>query len=227
MIIVRDMVIYHYNLIPMVRKLFYKIKRRIDLYLSGFRGYSLFKNYKIKVENDVCIPFPETVIFKGECVIKAYSQIKSSKKSQIILGQNTMICSFTTIEAAGGFVKIGDNVTVGEYSTIQGQGGVVIEDNVLLASHVHFISNHHTYEDITIPIKNQLNIPSLITIKENTWIGINVTILGGVTIGKNSVIGTGSVVKNSIPDFCVAVGNPARVVKKYDIENMKWIKADF
>ena len=191
-----------------------------------FRGYLLFKSTKIKVENNVCIPFPETVVFDGKCVIKSYSQIKSSKKSNIVLGDNTMICSFTTIETAGGFVKIGDNVIVGEYSTIQGQGGVVIENNVLLASHVHFISNHHTYDDITIPIKNQLNTSGLITIKENAWIGINVTVLSGVSIGKNSVIGTGSIVKNSIPDYCVAVGNPAKVVKIYDSNSMKWIRVD-
>lgn len=69
-----------------------------------------------------------------------------------------MICSYTTLETAGGYIEIGKNIIIGEYSTIQGQGGVVLEDNVLLASHVHFISNHHQYKKVNQPIKEQPNI---------------------------------------------------------------------
>ncbi len=206
----------------MFRAIIYKILRKISIETSKLRGRILFNN-KVFIDKYVHIPYPETVSIKGNCTIKSNVQIKTCKNSNIILNDNTMICSYTTLETAGGYIEIGKNIIIGEYSTIQGQGGVVLEDNVLLASHVHFISNHHQYTDINQPIKEQPNIARKILIKENTWIGINVVILSGVTIGKNCVIGTGSIVKNDIPDYSVAVGNPAKVVKTYDCDSKQWL----
>lgn len=88
-------------------------------------------------------------------------------------------------------IKIGDKVYISE--------GVTIID-----SDVHSISNK--------------NSSAPITIGNNVWIGINVTILKGVTIGDGVVIGAGSVVTKSIPARCLAVGNPAKVIK----ENVEW-----
>lgn len=201
----------------------YKLKRMITYYSKKIRGYILF-NTSITIGKNVNIPYPETVTFAGRCEIMNNVQIKTDKKSFVNIGKNTLICSYTTIEAAGGTIKIGDNIYVGEYSTFQGQGNITLEDNVLLASHIHFISNQHTYTDIDTPIKYQENISKPIIIKENTWIGINVVILSGVTIGKHCVIGSNSVVNCDIPDYCVAVGSPVKIIKKYDFDLNMWTK---
>jgi len=211
-------------IIHKIRKKIYKLIRCIHSYLPKIRGYLLFGIKDIQIDNHVVIPYPETVFFKGSCVIKSYCRLESSLSQKIILGRNTMICSYTTIETAGGTIILGDNIIVGEYSTIQGQGDVILEDNVLLASHVHFISNDHTYTDIDIPIKYQPNVSKKIIVKQDTWIGINVTVLSGVTIGKHCIIGSGSIVKNDVPDYSVAVGSPAKVVKKYNFEKNQWIQ---
>lgn len=58
-------------------------------------------------------------------------------------------------------------------------------------------------------------------IKKNVWIGVNVTILPGVTVGENTVIGAGAVVTHDVPDNAVVVGNPARVIKYLDAEKFK------
>ena len=68
----------------------------------------------------------------------------------------------------------------------------------------------------------QYNKP--VHIGENVWVGAGTVIVPGVTIGKNSVIGAGSVVTKDIPDYSVAVGNPAKVIKRYDINKQKWIR---
>jgi acetyltransferase-like isoleucine patch superfamily enzyme len=202
--------------------LLFKFLRKISFETSKLRGRILF-NKKVFIDKNVHIPFPETVFIKGKCTIKSNVQIKTCKNSNIILNEDTMICSYTTLETAGGYIEIGKNIVIGEYSTIQGQGGVILEDNVLLASHVHFISNHHQYTNVNQPIKNQPNIPGKIRVKENTWIGINVVILSGVTIGKHCIIGSGSIVKFDIPDYSVAVGNPAKVIKMYDFDSKEWL----
>lgn len=61
-------------------------------------------------------------------------------------------------------------------------------------------------------------------IRRDTWIGTNVSIIGNVNIGKHCVIGANSVVTHNIPDYSVAVGCPARVIKRYDFNQNKWVK---
>lgn len=66
-----------------------------------------------------------------------------------------------------------------------------------------------------VPIYDQgFYVSREVMLREGCWIGANVVILPGVTIGKNAVIGAGSIVTKSIPDFCVAAGNPAKVIKQ-------------
>ena len=60
---------------------------------------------------------------------------------------------------------------------------------------------------------------------DGAWIGNNVVILPGVRIGRKAVVGAGSVVSRSIPDYCIAVGNPARVVKRFDSISSRWVAA--
>lgn len=96
-----------------------------------------------------------------------------------------------------------------------GQEGIEIQDDVLLSPHVRIIVNNHSFKDTDKPIMDQPTDPSKkITIKRGAWIGADVIILPGVTIGENCVIGAGAVVTKSIPDYSVAIGVPARVVKR-------------
>ena len=91
---------------------------------------------------------------------------------------------------------------------------IIIENDVLIGSSVHIYLDTHAYSDISLPIYYQGFYESRsVTLKSGCWIGANVVILPGVTVGKNSVVGAGAIVTKSIPDFSVAVGNPAKVIK--------------
>lgn len=201
-----------------------RFRRKSANLISKVRGLIHTRSAHVRIGTHVELPVPETILFKGSCEIKPHCRLESSLYNRIVIGNNVIICSYTTIETAGGDIEIGDNIVIGEYSTFQGQGGIQIKNNVLLASHIHFISNHHEYEDVYKPIKEQGDKSAKIVVEENAWIGINVVIFSGVTIGRNSVIGTGSVVKNDIPPYSVAVGNPACVVKKYDFVKKEWVR---
>ena len=122
----------------------------------------------------------------------------------------------------------GKNVQINDYVHITAREKVLIEDNVLIASKV-FISDldHGYYSSDTIfdinitPIERKLFSKPVI-IHKNVWIGENVSILSGVEIGENSIIGAGSIVTKNIPMNTIAVGNPARVIKKYNEITKKW-----
>jgi acetyltransferase-like isoleucine patch superfamily enzyme len=90
---------------------------------------------------------------------------------------------------------------------------IVIEDDVLLGPNVSIYSSTHNFEDITQPVKEQGYNVSGVLLKKGCWVGVNSVILPGVTIGQNSVIGANSVVTKDVPDFSIAVGSPAKVIR--------------
>lgn len=92
--------------------------------------------------------------------------------------------------------------------------GILIEDDVLIGSGVHIYTNNHRFGDVSQPIYDQGHLPSkAVTVRRGAWLGANVILLPGVTVGENAVVGAGSVVTGDIPPRTVAVGAPARVVK--------------
>ena len=96
-------------------------------------------------------------------------------------------------------------------------GSIEIENDVLLGPGIYMYTNNHNYADRRIPIIDQGHHVGTyldsICIKSGAWIGANVVLLPGVTIGANSVVGAGSVVTKSVPPGVVVAGNPARVIK--------------
>jgi len=121
---------------------------------------------------------------------------------------------------------IEEGVTIGRFSHIVALRNVVIQKNVLIADKVYISDNLHTYENITQPIINQpIVFKNSVEIGENSWIGENVSIIGA-SIGKHCVIGANSVVTRNIPDYSVAIGSPAKVIKRYNLDTKLWINND-
>lgn len=114
-------------------------------------------------------------------------------------------------------IEIGKNVVIRPNSILMAtvDGKIVIEQNVLLGSGVHVYVSNHKYDDTSLPIYSQGHSPSKpVTIKEGSWVGANAIILPGVTIGRNAVVGAGSIVTKDVEDFTVVAGNPAKLIKK-------------
>ncbi len=131
----------------------------------------------------------------------------------------------------GGSIKIGEKTEVSMNSRIASMGFVKIGDHVLMGPHVFIADYNHEYHDPTIPIMYQGNsfTPKLdgspnLVIDDGTWIGTNAVIVGNVRIGKHCVIGANSVVTKDIPDYSVAAGIPAKVIKRYDFEKKEWVR---
>ncbi len=167
--------------------------------------------------------FTGQILFGKHVSIGAYTRVYVYDGNMVI-GDNTAIYNNSKIILNNGRLIIGKNCSLGEYGIYNTFSNIVLGDNVLTADRVSFITNIHDYEDINIPIKLQGGGSKEIIVGDGTWIGVNATLLAGCNIGKNCIIGANSVVKGSYPDYCVIVGTPARVVKRYNSESQCWEK---
>ncbi|MDY6358298.1 MAG: DapH/DapD/GlmU-related protein [Cyanobacteriota bacterium] len=112
-------------------------------------------------------------------------------------------------------VKFGKNVIIMNGFQCMSAGGLTIDDNVMISLNCTIATNNHDmYNRYVITCKP-------VHIKRNAWLGVNVTILPGVTIGENAVVGAGAVVTHDVPDNAVVVGCTAKVIKYLDAEKFK------
>lgn len=136
------------------------------------------------------------------------------------LGAGSVIEDFSTINNGVGDVIIGNKTFIGMSNVIIGP--VTIGDNVIFAQNIVVSGLNHGYENVNMPPYLQKTSCKPIFIGDGVWIGANCVITAGTTIGKHCVIGAGSVVTKDVPDYSVAVGNPAKVIKAYNSTSAKW-----
>lgn len=143
--------------------------------------------------------------------------VKDMDSVGIDIGNNTFIERFSLVSSGigkKGYVKIGDNCSIGIGVIIYGHGGVIIGNNVMMAAQSYVVAASHVYSDTEKPMFEQGLIAKGIVIEDDVWLGAGVKVLDGVRIGKGSIIGAGAVVTKDIEPHSIAVGVPARTIKK-------------
>lgn len=149
-------------------------------------------------------------------------------ESGISIGQDTFFQRGSWLYCCGvdgrqASLSVGRECVFGYNNYITSVGNVVIGDHVLTANNVYISDNVHSYENVNIPIiKQPVKFKRSVEIGDGCWIGENVCIIGA-RIGKNSVIGANAVVTSDVPDYSVAVGIPAKVIKKFDANLNRWV----
>ena len=119
-------------------------------------------------------------------------------------------------------IEIGDYTYIGRNAHIVSVRDVKIGNSVLIADKVYISDNLHDYQDIKVPIKSQAVVfKKSVYIGDHSWLGENVCVIGA-SVGKHSVVGANSVVTSDIPDYSIAVGTPAKVIKQYNHQTNQW-----
>lgn len=177
-------------------------------YLSGFSSLGYVAGSATIHHDDLEI---DGHIFVDERVVIFQRETGGSTK----IGERVYIYRDTIIETGyGGSLMIGDKTSIHPRCQINAYVvHIEIGENVMIAPNCAIYSYDHSIE-AGQPISAQpLKSRGPIRIGDGAWLGFGVIVLSGVTIGKGAAVGAGSVVTQDIPDFAIAVGNPARVVK--------------
>ncbi len=142
----------------------------------------------------------------------------------VSIGNDVGIGRFSRLFCFGGDIVVQDGCQIGQFFTILSASNVTIERNTLIASYVAICDENHGIDpECGKSYMDQPLVRKPVRICENCWIGEKVVVLPGVTIGKWSVVGSCSVVNKDIPPYSVAVGNPAKIIKKYDFNTHQWV----
>lgn len=155
-----------------------------------------------------------------QSIIRRSTRMDVFPFNEFTLGDKSIIEDFATVNNGVGSVQIGNNTIIGLGNVIIGP--VSVGNDVMLAQNIVVSGLNHGFEDIAVPPSRQKVTCKQIVISDQVWIGANCVVTAGVTIGKHSIIGAGSIVTKDVPSFSVAVGNPAKVIKRYNQDLKLW-----
>lgn len=155
----------------------------------------------------------DNVVIDDNCMIDA----KGSSNCGITIGNGVFIGRNSTVYCKNGDIELRDNVNIGVNCTLFSSHKLTVSENTRIGAYTYLLSGgDYDYDNPRIKIVDQPSPISKgpLTVGPDCWIGAGVIVLDAVRVGEASVIGAGSVVSSAIPDNCLAMGIPARVVKR-------------
>jgi acetyltransferase-like isoleucine patch superfamily enzyme len=175
------------------------------------------------------------ISFRGCRLVRRPFYVRGRK--WIHFGRGLTVGRGLRIEAEGNdqtkelLIRIGTSVSMNDYVHIGAVESISIGNGVLIASKVFITDHDHgaygrggVHTDPSIPPRQRKLSSAPVVIEDDVWLGEFVSVLAGARIGKGSVIGSMSTVMGNIPPYCIAVGSPARVVKRYNFDSRTWVR---
>ena len=189
---------------------------RILLKIGTIKERILFLIRNKKVSKDISLKNPNLIKCGINCSIGKYSKLYCWSNYKYKNINQTL----------NGSIIIGNNFHATRNLCIQSCGKLIIGNDVLIASDVFICNYDHGMDNLTESyLNNELTIGSVI-IEDGVWIGEKAMVLKNVTIGEHSIVGAGAVVTKSVPPYSLVVGNPARIIKKYNLFTKQWENAN-
>lgn len=178
---------------------------------NGFQ----YIGYRVRITHAKHINCGKNVKFEDYSEIHGLAKKGLSFGNDVTIGRNVMIrpSSYYGGDFGEGLI-VGNNSSIGPDSYVGCSGLIVIGDNVMFGPKCSLFAENHVFRDESIPIKQQGVAQKGIIIKNDCWIGSNVTILDGVTIGRGCVIGAGTLISKSVPPKSIIIDRRDKILKK-------------
>ena len=157
----------------------------------------------------------QNICIGNDCLICPNVTIQCDTINSFVhIGNNTVVKQYCMLLTYGGYIEIGDYCNINPLTILYGHGGLKIGNNVLISAHTVIIPANHTFNDKKQLIRSQGDTKKGIIIEDDVWIGSGCQILDGITIGKGSIIGAGSVVTKDVEPYSVVAGVPSKLIKR-------------
>ncbi|UYA59607.1 Serine acetyltransferase [Pectobacterium sp. F1-1] len=163
-------------------------------------------------------------IGKGSCIRKP---LFINKAKKIFIGKGFFIREQARLEVVGdGEISIGDFVSIEQNFHIISARKVTVGNYVVVSFDVMVTDIDHDYREVGVRILEQKNSIGITEIGDFCFIGAGAKIQAGTILGKQCVVGANAVIRGSFPDYCVIVGIPGRIIKRFNIKTNQWEKTN-
>ena len=177
--------------------------------LLGKVGRNVAFGMNVAIRHPGKIFIGDNVVIDDHCVLDA----KGENNKGLFLGNGVFVGRGTILTCHNGDIVLEDNCNIGFHCVISSLGSIVIKKNNLMAAFCYLVGGNHDSDRLDIPVLLQGRSAKGIVLEENIWLGAAAKVLDGVTIGRDCIIGAGSLVTEDIPAWKIAVGTPAKVIK--------------
>jgi len=188
--------------------------------LLGLVGDNVTFGSGIVIRHPHKIFIGDNVVIDDNCVLDA----KGSDNRGIFIGDGVFIGRNTVFNCQNGDIILDNGVNIGSNCMIFSASRVNVGEKNLLAAYCYLVGGTHNFHDPRLPVLDQGRSSQGIEIGPGGWLGAHVTVFDGVRLGKNVVVGAGSVVSRKLPDYCIAGGNPVTIINRRKVEEVPSIK---
>lgn len=179
--------------------------------LFGTCGRGVVWGRNVVLRHPAKMSIGDGVLVDDDCLFDA----KGSSEGAFRIGREVLVSRGCVVSGKGGDLEIGDRVNIGVGCQIWSMGGLAIEADCRLAGNCYIGGGGYDPDGpVDVPMSKQSIVPDPVSIQADCWLGAGVVVLAGVTVGHGSVVGAGSVVTGDLPPFSIAVGAPAKVIRR-------------
>jgi acetyltransferase-like isoleucine patch superfamily enzyme len=185
------------------------LRSRLYPRLLGACGRNVFFGLGVTLRHPHKIRIGDNVVIDDGCVLDA----KGYTNRGITIGSGVFVGRHSSLNTKDGDLVLEDGVNIGTFCTVFSASSVRIGAHTLVAGYSYIIGGGHAFDETGVPVIDQARPSRGIAIGEGGWIGAGVSILDGVTIGRAAIVGANAVVTKDLPDFAVAAGTPASILR--------------
>ena len=175
----------------------------------GSVGRNVVFGVSVTLRHPHKIHIGDNVVIDDRCCLDA----KGTDNQGIQIGSGVFVGRNTILSCKNGDIIIDDRANIGFNCEIFSASRVRVGKDILMAAYTYLVGGDHLYDRTDIPVLQQGRTARGIDVGDGAWLGAHVVVTDGSTIGRDAIIGAGAVVVGNIPEFAIATGIPAKVVR--------------
>ena len=177
--------------------------------ILGTVGRNVVFGSNVTIRHPHKIAIGDNVVIDDNCCLDA----KGTDNRGIMIGNGVFVGRNTILSCKNGDIVVEDNANLGFNCEIFSASRVRVGKNILMAAYTYLVGGDHLYDRVDIPVLEQGRTAQGIDVDDNVWLGTHVVVTDGSKIGRDAIIGAGAVVVGEIPEFAIATGIPAKVIR--------------